>query len=477
MSRQADRTLLLIDDEPAQSRLIAAIAARGGWRVLRAATIDEARKLMEGANARPVDVVLIDQWSPDEIGANLIQKLRTYYGQMPIMVLTAQNSIAHAVEAMRAGASDFLIKPIAPDRLLAALELARENTTRRGELRPLSEKISTPLALDEIVGSGPEFRAALSIAAKAAPARVPVLIEGESGSGKEVIAQAIHSASPRAHLPLYVVNCAAIPVNLIESELFGHEKGAFTGAFDRQIGRFAVASGSTVVLDEVGELPLDAQVKLLRFLQSGEIQPLGARTVQHVDVRVIAATSRDLLKDIAEGTFREDLYYRLNVVQISVPPLRERRGDIPALARHLLQRVCAQPGIPELEITEDALNLLSAYHWPGNVRQLQNAIFRAAVLCDADALTPADFPQIAAEAFASVAEGSPPGTLASGLGAGISLFEPNGHIRGLSDIEADIIRFVVSHSHGRMSEVERRLRIGRSTLYRKLADLGISDVA
>jgi DNA-binding NtrC family response regulator len=471
------RSLLLIDDEPAQSRLIEAIAARAGWRVIRATDIEQATAVLSGPHAQLVDVVLIDQWSADDQGADIIRQLRANFAQLPVMILTAQNSIEHAVEAMRAGATDFLIKPIAPDRLLVALEALRDAANRRGELRPLSEKIAYPLAFDEIVGSAPEFRAALAIAAKAARARVPVLIEGESGAGKEVVAQAIHAASPRGKRPMFVVNCGAIPTNLVESELFGHEKGAFTGAFERQIGRFAHAEGSTIFLDEIGELPLDAQVKLLRVLQSGEIQPLGSRSVSHVDVRIIAATNRNLAEDIAEGRFREDLYYRLNVVPVSIPPLRQRAGDISALARHLLSRIVQQPGMRRISITEEAIELLSSFSWPGNVRQLHNALFRAAILCDGDSLTPDDFPQIAVEASHQSTAVKSFGPVANIAGGGITLFEANGHLRSLDAIEADVIRLAIGHYRGRMSEVARRLGIGRSTLYRKLAELGISDVA
>lgn len=477
MPHRDGRSLLLIDDEPAQSRLIEAIAARAGWRVIRATDLEEAMGVLAGPRAQVIDVVLIDQWSADDQGTEIIRELRTSFTHLPVMILTAQNSIDHAVEAMRAGATDFLIKPIAPDRLLIALEALRDAANRKGELRPLSEKIAYPLAFDEIVGSAPEFRAALAIAAKAARARVPVLIEGESGTGKEVIAQAIHAASPRGKRPMFIVNCGAIPTNLVESELFGHEKGAFTGAFERQVGRFAHAEGSTLFLDEVGELPLDAQVKLLRVLQSGEIQPLGSRNVQHVDVRVIAATNRNLAEDITEGRFREDLYYRLNVVPVHIPPLRQRAGDISALARHLLVRIGQQPGMRRISITEEAIQLLSSFDWPGNVRQLHNALFRAAILCEGDSLTPDDFPQIAVEASQRTPSARSLDRVANIVAGGITLFEPSGHLRSLDAIEADVIRLAIGHYRGRMSEVARRLGIGRSTLYRKLAELGISDVA
>jgi DNA-binding NtrC family response regulator len=299
------------------------------------------------------------------------------------------------------------------------------------------------------------------------------LIEGESGVGKEVVAEAIHAASPRGKKPMIAINCGAIPANLVESELFGHEKGAFTGAFERKIGKFADADGGTLFLDEIGEMPLDAQVKLLRVLQSGEVQPIGARHTREVDVRVIAATNKRLIEEVEAGRFREDLYYRLNVVQVTIPPLRERIADIPALARHLLARIADQPGLRPLGITDDALALLGRYAWPGNVRQLQNALFRAAVLCEGDALTRTDFPQIAALGTARVP--TPGGQMATS--GGVTLFRPDGNMRPLEEIEADVIRLAIGHYRGRMTEVARRLGIGRSTLYRKLGELGIDNAA
>ncbi|AIT07151.1 MULTISPECIES: sigma-54 dependent transcriptional regulator [Sphingomonas] len=472
MTRNGQRLLLLIDDEPAQRRLVSALAARAGWRSIFAADGEMALAQLGTQDGMQLDAILLDHWAPDADAAPLIAELRERRPALPILMLTANGSVMHAVAAMRAGATDFLVKPLAPERLLAALEAAVAGTAA-GELRPLTEKIPALLAFDEIVGSSPDFRAALAIAAKAARARVPVLVEGESGVGKEVVADAIHAASPRAKKPIVTVNCGAIPANLVESELFGHEKGAFTGAFERKIGKFVDADGGTILLDEIGEMPLETQVKLLRVLQSGEIQPIGARHAREVDVRVIAATNKKLLEEVEAGRFREDLYYRLNVVQVAIPPLRERLGDVPALARHLLARIAQQPGLRPLGITDDALALLVQYDWPGNVRQLQNALFRAAVLCEGAALTRADFPQIAALGDRRV------GTIgsASASAGGITLFRPDGNLRPLEDIEADVIRLAIGHYRGRMTEVARRLGIGRSTLYRKLGELGIDNAA
>lgn len=474
MTRNGQRLLMLIDDEPAQRRLVAALAARGGWRSVFACDGEMAIATLGTQDGMQLDAILIDHWATEADASALITELRLRRPSLPILMLTANGSVAQAVGAMRAGATDFLVKPLAPERLLCALEAAVASTTA-GELRPLTEKIPALLAFDEIVGSEPMFRAALAIAAKAARARVAVLLEGESGVGKEVVAEAIHAASPRAKKPMITVNCGAIPANLVESELFGHEKGAFTGAFERKLGRFMEADGGTIFLDEVGEMPLDAQVKLLRVLQSGEIQPIGARHTREVDVRVIAATNKRLLDEVEAGRFREDLYYRLNVVQVTIPPLRERTGDIPALARHLLARIAQQPGLRPIGITDDALQLLVNYDWPGNVRQLQNALFRAAVLCEANALTRSDFPQIAALGAKRLAGSTT--TSATPASGGVTLFRPDGNMRALEEIEADVIRLAIGHYRGRMTEVARRLGIGRSTLYRKLGELGIDNAA
>ncbi|WP_375397715.1 sigma-54-dependent transcriptional regulator [uncultured Sphingomonas sp.] len=472
MTRNGQRLLMLIDEEPAQRRLVSAIAGRRGWRSVYAPDAETAVATLGTQDGMQLDAIVLDSWGPDADAERLVTELRLRRPQLPILMLTANGSVAQAVAAMRAGATDFLVKPLAPERLVCALEAAVAGMAA-GELRPLTEKIPALLGFDEIVGAAPDFRAALAIAAKAARARVPVLIEGESGVGKEVVAEAIHAASPRGKTPMVAINCGAIPANLVESELFGHEKGAFTGAFERKIGRFQDADGGTIFLDEIGEMPLDAQVKLLRVLQSGEVHPIGARHMREVDVRVIAATNKRLIEEVEGGRFREDLYYRLNVVPVTIPPLRERTGDIPALARHLLARIADQPGLRPLGITDDALALLGRYNWPGNVRQLQNALFRAAVLCEGDALTRADFPQIAA--LGTPRAPTPGGQMATS--GGVTLFRPDGNLRPLEEIEADVIRLAIGHYRGRMTEVARRLGIGRSTLYRKLGELGIDNAA
>jgi DNA-binding NtrC family response regulator len=273
---------------------------------------------------------------------------------------------------------------------------------------------------------------------------------------------------------MITLNCGAIPTNLVASDLVGHETGAFTGAFERKIGKLLVADGGTLFVDEIDAMPLEAQAALVRFLQTGDVQPLGGRNLREIDTRILAATNRSLADEVEAGRFREDLFHRLTSVHVTIPPLRERAGDIPALARHLLARIARQPGLRQLGITDDALELLIGYSWPGNVRQLQNALFRAAVLCEGDALTADDFPQIAA---LTRIEAPKRPQLRMATSGGVTLFRPDGNLRQLEEIEADVIRLAIGHYRGRMTEVARRLGIGRSTLYRKLSELGIDNAA
>ena len=326
---------------------------------------------------------------------------------------------------------------------------------------------------------------------RAAKSTIPVLIEGESGVGKELIARAIQGASDRRGKPFVTVNCGALPENLVESILFGHEKGAFTGATERHVGKFVEADGGTLFLDEIGELPLDAQVKLLRALQDGEIDPVGAKRPVKVDIRLISATNQNLIELVKRGEFREDLYYRLNVFPISVPPLRAREGDVPDLARRFLARFAAEEGKRIRGISAEALALLSRYDWPGNVRQLENAVFRAVVLADGDELTRRRVPADRrpgrrlrrARAAAAGAAARAAGALPQREIVRVEVRDPNvlhlldddGDVRHLDDIEAEVIRFALAHYRGQMSEMARRLGIGRSTLYRKMKDFGLQD--
>ncbi|MFM6829350.1 MAG: sigma 54-interacting transcriptional regulator, partial [Novosphingobium sp.] len=313
---------------------------------------------------------------------------------------------------------------------------------------------------------------ALAVSAKAARTHGTVLIEGETGTGKEMLVRAMHAASPRAKTPMRTINIGGVPANQIESVMFGHEKGAFPGAFERHIGMLQHADGGTLVIDEIDRMPQPMQERLVRFLERGDVQPIGARHSFRVDVRLIACANAGLRDLVETGDFRSDLHALLTQTQVLLPALRQRAADIPALARHFLTRIGEQPGLRPLGITDGALALLGAYDWPGNVRQLQATLFRAAVFCEGEALTAQDFPSLSnligegSRAVPSVTDG-----------AGVTLFAPDGNLRPLEDIEADVIRLAIGHYRGRMTEVARRLGIGRSTLYRKLTELGIDNAA
>ncbi len=472
MAEEKIRHLMLIDDEPAQCRLISALASKAGWRTIMARDSETAIAMLGTQQGMCLDAIILDQWVPGDDSTKLIAELKSRRPALPILMLTTSTSPLLAVEAMRAGATDYLIKPLAPHRLIAALNAATERQDRVDELRPMTEKISSPLDFDEMIGSAPQFRAALAVAAKAARGHAPVLIEGESGVGKEMIARAIHASSPRAKSPLRLVNAGGISSGHLDSQLFGHERDAFPGAFDRHIGTIQRAENATILIDEVDHLPEETQEKLLRALQTGYIQPVGAPNAFQCDVRYILASNVPLKQLVANGSFSAELAQFLSSNLIAIPPLRDRKGDIPALARHFLARIADQPGMHALGITQDAIDLLSAYDWPGNVRQLQTTLFRAAIFADGDALTTNELPHLAnlmrdtAKTSTNIHEG-----------IGVTLYSDDGNLRPLEEIEADVIRLAIGHYRGKMTEVARRLGIGRSTLYRKLSELGIDNVA
>jgi len=472
MADADDRLLMLIDDEPAQCRLITALAAREGWRTLVVRDSETAIATLGTRQGMQLGAIILDQWVPGDDACALIAELKVRRPALPILMLTTSASPLLAVEAMRAGATDYLIKPVAPDRLLQALRSATTREAPTAELQPMTEKIGTTLDFDSMIGAAPAFRAALAVAAKAARTQQTVLIEGESGTGKEMLVRAMHAASARGKTPLRIVNAGGIPANQVESVLFGHEKGAFPGAFDRHIGALQHADGGTLVIDEIDRLPLHVQERLAQFLARGDVQPIGARHSFRIDVRLLACSNAPL-RDLAEaGLYHTPLVDALSVVHVNLPALRQRSGDIAALARYFLTRIGEQPGLRPLGITDGALALLKAYDWPGNVRQLQATLFRAAVFCDAETLTAQDFPNL------STMVGETPHTPAPiSDGAGVMLFTADGNLRPLEEIEADVIRLAIGHYRGRMTEVARRLGIGRSTLYRKLSELGIDNAA
>ena len=478
MREEPTRSLLLLDSNADERRLISAIAARAGWSVVGAADVELAVALLQGPHGREVQAAIFGSWDIEQ-GSELIDALREHRPNLPVIVLSHSEAVSTAVEAMRAGASDFLVRPVAPERLLDALAANADRRRAAGELAPVSEKLARALPLEQLVGAAPEFRAALAVAAKSARNRLPVLIIGEPGTGKETVAHAIHGASLRAKGPLLSLDCKAVPANIIDSELFGHEKGAFPGAFAAKTGKLVQADGGTLVLDEIGLLPEQTQEILDRVLATGEVRPVGLNGSYSVDVRVVATNCRPLPEDFNGG-----LAERIGATTVTLPPLRERSGDIPMLSRHLLQRLAEQTGLKELSIGNDALAVLMRYGWPGNVRQLAGVLFRAALQCETGSLTAEHFPHIAIQSrytgrrtdFTPSVSAERSEEMLTGA-PGVTLYSADGHLRPLEDIEADIIRLAIGHYRGRMTEVARRLGIGRSTLYRKLGELGIDTAA
>jgi len=479
--------ILVVDDDPVQRRLLENMVRRFGYDVILAEGGEAAARILSGDTR--VDGMILDLVMPDLDGLGLLSRMRTEGISIPVIVQTAHGGIDNVISAMRAGASDFVVKPASPERLQVSLKNALNASVLASELQRIKRSQTGTLSLGDIVTRSPAMDSVLHQAKKATTSSIPVLLDGESGVGKELIARAIHGSGERSRKPFIAVNCGAIPDNLVESILFGHEKGAFTGATEKHVGKFAEANGGTLFLDEVGELPPAAQVKLLRALQDYEIEPVGARRSISLDVRVISATNRDLIADVKAGRFREDLFYRLHVFPISVPPLRHRPEDIPDLTRHFLARFCAEEGKTIRAVSGEAIALLKNLHWPGNVRQLENAVFRAVVLAESDEIGLQEFPQLArldgtADSGASaslvpdyggqraVAEDLVIETLPPFHPDHLALLDGN-HLRSLDELEADIIRYAIAHYRGQMSEVARRLRIGRSTLYRKLEGLGL----
>lgn len=385
----AGETILIIDDEAAQREAVGGYLCKRGFAVLQAANGREGLALLQD---RVIDLIITDLRMPELDGMGVLAAARAINPAIGVVMATAFGTVDGAVDAMQEGAFYYLQKPIDLDVLDQLVDRALEQRHRISENELLREQIGERVPFGGIMGCSPAIEEALNVVARAAPSRATVLLHGESGTGKELMARAVHEASPRAGRPFVAVNCAALNKGLIESELFGHEKGAFTGADARRTGRFEQADGGTLFLDELAEIPLDVQVKLLRVLQERTIERVGSGVAIKVDVRLIGATNRDLAALVAHGAFREDLFYRLNVVAVDLPPLRQRKGDIPLLVNHFLARYAAENDKAVGEISKEALELLTRYAYPGNVRELQNIVERAVVMARGAVVTCADLP-------------------------------------------------------------------------------------
>lgn len=447
MMNPADITVLVVEDDRSNLESLERIFAKEGYRVLG---VESARAALDLLRKQRIHVVVTDLMMPGSSGMDLLKAVKAVSPETEVVLMTAFGTIEAAVEAMRAGAYDFVEKPLKRINITKTVAKAAERAALVAENRTLRQAINT-LRKREIIGNSPVLRQVLEIAAQAAPSTATVLILGENGTGKELIARYIHSRSSRASGPFVAVNCAALPESIIEAELFGYEKGAFTGANQRKDGRFALAKGGTIFLDEIGELSANVQVKLLRVLQEGEFDPLGGRTTR-ADVRVIAATNRHLEEEMKAGRFREDLYFRLNVIAITMPPLRARPTDIPLLVDHFLTVFGAKNGKGPFTITPAALEKLMDYTWPGNVRELENTIERAVVLARSTVIDVGDLPRSIVDHTKSTGDfvipfGTP-----------------------LEEIERRVIRETLRVTNGDKRLTAQLLGIATRTIYRKLAE-------
>ena len=449
------RTVLIVEDEANMRRVLCALLERDGFGTIEASDGDAA---LERLAREPVDAILTDLRMPKRNGLELLEAVRRTHPEIPVVVLTAHGTVGSAVEALKQGAFDYLTKPFDPDEIRQVMEKAV--STRRlasREVRVLADEDAEPL----LCGPSQALAEVRHVIERVAPTPATVLITGESGTGKEIVARGLHRASLRNSGPFLKINCAAIPEGLLESELFGYERGAFTGAVGRKPGRFELADGGTLFLDEIGEMPLSAQPKLLRAIQEGRFYRVGGTETVHVDVRLVAATNRDLREEVRTGRFREDLFYRLHVVPIHLPPLRERPEDIPPLARLFLGRFAARLKRPVTDIDPLAMELLRAHSWPGNIRELENAIERATLLCDGSALTQRDLPpevRPAAQRATSSLEPTP-------------LRE---RIRAATErIERDAILEALRMTEGNVTRAARKLGLSRRGLQLKMKELEI----
>jgi two-component system response regulator HydG len=450
--------VLIVDDDPGHLATLKTIIRSWGYKVETAEDGDEA---IQQVTAGPLDLVLMDVRMARMSGIEALAQIKAYNPSIPVIIMTAYSSVESAVDALKAGAYDYLIKPLDFEVLKLTLERASEHAGLKAENELLKRQLHADPETPTIIGKSDAMKALLEMLAMAAPSEATVLITGESGTGKELVARSLHVNSPRKDHPLVVVNCAAITETLLESELFGHEKGAFTGADKRREGRFMQADRGTIFLDEVAETSPTMQAKLLRVLQQKEIQRIGSEEVLQVDVRIVAATNRDLEAEVTQGRFREDLFYRLNVMPLNVPPLRERHDDIPLLADHFLKRYAEKNRKSVKGFTPLAMDMLLKYDWPGNVRELENAIERAVILLTGEHITEKQLPLNIIRNYPDIDVSNP------------AVPSPPDGTRSLEEIEKEAILATLKATDGNKSESARRLGITRKTLHNKLKSYGI----
>ena len=448
---------MIVDDNKYERELLSSVVRRMELEILTAA--DGAECIAALKEAPNIKVITLDLNMPEMKGLEVLEIITKHYPNIPVIVITGRHSQEDAVNAMKAGAVDFFSKPIKPERIIASVQNALRMYRLKTEVERLKSSTKGYYKFTDLIGYDGDLSNSIALAKKAAVSDAPVLITGETGAGKEVFARAIHEESPRADQPFIAVNCGAIPKELVESTLFGHEKGSFTGAIAKSLGKFREANGGSLFLDEIGDLPLDAQVKILRAIQEQEIQPVGLDSAMLVDVRIIAATNRDLKMAVKNGHFREDLYFRLNVLNIPVPPLRDRANDIQTFANAFLLRHAQTTGTPRKTLSADLTQALQNYQWPGNVRELENKIQRALILSDHTVLTVSDFE------FANTASDNDTEIKRNAM---ISILDKDGALKTLAEIEQDFLELALDHCNHNFSKTARAIKIAKSTLYRKV---------
>lgn len=463
--------ILIVDNDPAQCRAIELMIVNNlGHSVVIAESGKKALSVLSSDNGPNIDLMLLDLSMPEMDGREVVKEVRKTNPNLPIIINTAYGDVSNAVDCLKEGADDFVEKQDGPERLSVSINNVLKMHNLKDEVERLKRSNDGEVSFSDIIGESSSIEKAKTVAKRAAQSNISVLIKGESGTGKELFARAIHGSSGRAGKPFVAINCGAIPENLVESVLFGHEKGSFTGASGKSIGKFREAHGGTLFLDEIGELKPDVQVKLLRVLQESEVQSVGGKEPIKIDVRFISATHRNLELEVGKGTFREDLFYRVNVFPVTIPSINRRKVDIPLLVAHFIKKFSAQENKNAPELSESAAKLLENYDWPGNVRQIENSVYRAIVLCDSGKLTVGDFPQVI----------KPIGRLSNldsdvmaPSGHSLSLINKAGDFKDLAILEEEVIRSALEFYSWHISKVARKLCIGRSTLYRKMSEYGI----
>ena len=455
------KPILIVEDDPLQRQMLATLLRRKlNFESHSAEHGREALDILESEDKGTIKLIIMDLDMPVMNGMETLKIINQQYPSIPVIMLTGSKDIDDAVAAMKSGAIDFLTKPYEGDRMATTVKNALKISILSKEVSRLKSEKEGTFTFENLIGHDGGLMSVVNTGRKAASSDIPVLITGETGTGKEVFAQAIHGESTRAGKPFIAVNCGAIPSQLVESTLFGHEKGAFTGATEKNIGKFREADGGTIFLDEVGELPLDTQVKLLRVLQQKEVEPVGAGKPIDVNVRIISATNRNLEEEVKNGNFREDLFFRLNVLQIELPSLRERKEDIPALTNHFIERFCSNEGGIPKDISDSTMQSLTTNDWPGNVRQLENTINRAMVMSEGSAL---EIPSLSSSEIINEQA-----VITAPQKGDIQIIYTNGDFKTVDEIEREAMQLVLEHFNGNITQSAKALGMAKSTFYKKM---------